>query len=129
MSLLTLCNMRAGVLWFLSCPVPHSRQISKKTNHTEISISYKADWPIRSGYLLALITYVTPLSLSTLAHGSVPFPAGQLTSFLSGHLGRTAEGASCFPEYSQSLFSISTSCLAFTPILPAWPISVLLKYD
>ena len=32
------------------------------------------------------------------------------------------------PEYSQSLCSTPTSCLAFLPILPAWPISVLLKY-
>ena len=33
-----------------------------------------------------------------------------------------------FLEYSQSLCSTPTSYLAFAPILPAWPISVLLKY-
>ena len=39
-----------------------------------------------------------------------------------------AEGASYFPEYSHSLSSTSTSCMVFLPILPAWSISILLKY-
>ena len=81
-----------------------------------------------SGYLLALITYVTPLSLSMLAHGSIPFSAGQVTCCLFSGLRRNGEKPSCFPEYSCSLCSTSTSCLVFLPILPAWPISVLLKY-
>ena len=70
--ILTVLNFMS-VVWGPACwgicsrPVPHSKQVPEKINHTEISISYKADWPIRSGYLLALITFVTSLSLSTLA--------------------------------------------------------------
>ena len=62
-----ICNMR-GRLVGVSVP-PSTPQLAspKKINHTEISISYKVDWPIRSGYLLALITFVSPLSLTTLA--------------------------------------------------------------
>ena len=63
----------SAVVWGPACwgicshPVPHSQQVPEKINHTEISISYKADWPIRSGFLLVLITYINPLSLSMLA--------------------------------------------------------------
>ena len=116
-----ICNMRAGLLGFLSRPVPHNWQVPEKINHTEISISYKADWSIRSGYLLALITYVTPLSLSMLAHGSVPFSAGQVTCCLFGGLRRSGGGT--FLLHSLILFSLPrlyflsgwpayTSCLA-----------------
>ena len=36
---------------FLSCPAP--QLLSPKENDTEDSVSYNADWPIRSGFLLA----------------------------------------------------------------------------
>ena len=57
-----VCNMRAWPLGFLSCPVSTASSPSK--NHTEFSISYKTDWPISSGFVLALIIYINPLSLS-----------------------------------------------------------------
>ena len=40
---------------------------SPKENHTEISISYKTDWPISSGFLLTHVAYINPLFLSMLA--------------------------------------------------------------
>ena len=121
--------MRAGLLGFLSRPVPHNWQVPEKINHTEISISYKADWPIRPGFLLTLITYVTPLFLSTLATW-----AQYLSQCDSLHVASlvvwtgVAEELPCFPEFSCSHCSTPTSCLTFPPILPAWPISILLKY-
>ena len=39
------------------------------------------------------------------------------------------ESTSSFPEFSCSHCIISTSCLVFLPILPAWPISIYLKHD
>ena len=56
------------------------------------------------------------------------FQRDSFTSFLCGGLSRTAEEL-LLPEYSLSLCSTSTSCLVFPPILPAWPISIYLKYD
>ena len=43
------------------CPAQYPQLLSPKENHIEIYISYKADWPIRSGYLLALVVYINPL--------------------------------------------------------------------
>ena len=54
------------LLWF-SVPPGCPQLANPKENHTEISISYKADWPIRSGYLLALVAYIDPLFWSMLA--------------------------------------------------------------
>ena len=64
-----------------------------------------------------------------LAHGPIPFSAGQVTCCFFSGLRRSEGMASCFPGYSCSHCITSTSCLVFPPILPAWPISVLLKYD
>ena len=50
----SIYNMK-GQLVCVFCPpfpVPHSQQAPEKINHT-VYISYKADWPIRSGFLLA----------------------------------------------------------------------------
>ena len=123
-----MCNMR-GRLVGVSVP-PGTPQLAspKEINHTEISISYKAVWPIRSGYLLALITYVTPLSLSALAIWLGTFFSCQLTCCFSGGLHRSGEGAFSSLALSYSHCPASTSCLVDPPILPAWPISVLLKY-
>ncbi|KAK7825456.1 hypothetical protein U0070_012256 [Myodes glareolus] len=41
------CNTRGRFAGYLSRLVPYNRQVPEKINHTEISISYKADWPIR----------------------------------------------------------------------------------
>ena len=124
-----MCNMEGPACWgFCPAQYPTTGKPQGKS-HTEISISYKADWPIRSGFLLVLITYIAPLSLSTLAI--------RLSTFLSGgslHVASSvicaevAEGVSCFLEHSCSHRPSSPSCLVDLPILPAWPISVLLKY-
>ena len=110
-------------------PVPHNRQVPEKINHTEISISYKADWPIRSGYLLILMTYLNPLFWSMLATW-----AQYLSRCDSLHVASSvvctgvAEEPFSSLALSYSHYSASTSCLVDPPILPAWPISVLLKY-
>ena len=85
---------------------------SQRINHTEISISYKADWPIRSGYLLVLMTYLNPLSLSTLAT--------RLSTFLSW--------AGCIlplrwsaQEWPRELPDSSNTLSLFSPpLLPVW---------
>ena len=122
--------MKGLACWGI-CPAQCSTagKPQRKINHTEISISYKADWSIRSGYLLALITYVTPLSLSMLATW-----AQYLSQCDSLHVASSvvcagmAEGVSSSLALSYSHCPASTSCLVDLPILPAWPISVLLKY-
>lgn len=55
-----MCNMRASLLG-VSVPPGTPQPRNPKENHTEISISYKADWPIKSGYILALVAYINPL--------------------------------------------------------------------
>ena len=57
---------------------------SPKEIHTEISISYKTDWPISSGYLLDLVAYINTLFLSMLATWLGTFSAGQVTSCFFG---------------------------------------------
>ena len=71
-SLVTLGDWLVGIYVLPSSPQP----ASPKGNHTEISVSYKTDWPISFGYLLALVAYINPLFLSMLATG--------LSTFLSG---------------------------------------------
>ena len=56
-----------GLFFGVSVPPDIPELASPKENHTEISISYKTDWPISSGYLLALVAYINPLFLSMLA--------------------------------------------------------------
>ena len=34
-----------------------------QSQRTEVYINYKTDWPISSGFLLVLITYISPLFL------------------------------------------------------------------
>ena len=123
-----ICNMR-GLLIGVSVPPGTPQPASPKENHTEISISCKTDWPISSGYLLALIAYINPLFLSMLARWLGTFQSWAGYILLFGGLGRNAEGASCFPEYSCSHCPNSTSCLVDPPILPTWQISVYLKHD
>ena len=121
--------MRAGLLGFLSSPVPQQPASNKEKLHT--GLHKVINWlALSSGYLLALITYVTPFFLSTLATW-----AQYLSQCDSLHVASSvvyagvAEELSCFPEFSCSHCITSTSCLVDPPILPAWPISVLLKYD
>ena len=64
-------GLLVGVSVLPSTPKPGK----PKENHTQDSIRLQTDWPIRSGSLLVLVTYVTPLSLSMLAT--------QLSTFLS----------------------------------------------
>ena len=56
-----------GLLVGVSVPLGTPQLTSPKENHTEISISYKTDWPISSSYLLAPVAYINPLFLSVLA--------------------------------------------------------------
>ena len=104
---------------FLSCLVPII--VTSQRNHTEVYISYKTDWPISSGFLLTLITYISPLFLSMLATWLGTLFSEAVTSCFFRGLGRTAEEwASSFPEFSCSPCPASTSCLVVLPILPAW---------
>ena len=130
-----LFGQAGSVTWGPACwgicshPVPYSRQVPEKINHTKISISYKADWPIRSGYLLALITYVTPLSLSRLAIWLGTFFSCQLTWCCFGDLRRSGRGNFLIPSlllfslphlYVLSVFPAYTSCLANQCLFKTW---------
>ena len=120
--------MRAGLLGFPSCPVPQQPANPKEKLHT--GLHKVINWlALSSGYLLALITYVTPLSLSMLATWA------QYLSQCDGlHVASSVICAGMAEEPFSSLAlsyshcPASTSCLVDPPILPAWPISVLLKY-
>ena len=121
--------MRAGLLGFLSRPVPYSRQLPRKINHTEMSISYKANWPIWSG-LLVLVTYINPFFWSILAMWfSTFFSRADHILLLQWSGQEWEESTSSFPEFACSHWVISTSCLVFPPTPPAWPISVYVKHD
>ena len=121
--------MRAGLLGFLSGTVPQ-QPASNKENNTESTSGYKTDWLIRSGFLLTLITYINPLFSSMLATWAQYLSRCDSLNVASSVVCTgMAERELLLPEYSKSLCSTPTSCLAFPPILPAWPISVLLKYD
>ena len=118
------------VCGFLSLPVPPSCLVPEK-NHTEISISYNADWPIRSGYLLAnSYILINPFIWSILAMRLSTFFSGAAHILLLWWSAQEWEESTSFsPEFSCSLCIISTSCLFFPPIPPAWPISIYLKHD
>ena len=60
------CNME-GLLVGVSVPRNTPEPATPKENHTEISINYKTNWTISSGYLLALVAYINSLFLSMLA--------------------------------------------------------------
>ena len=47
----SVCNMKGLLVCVSVLPITTAGKL--KENHTKISIIYKADWPIRSGYLLA----------------------------------------------------------------------------
>ena len=120
---------RPACLWF--SVLPGSPQLfSPKENHTEDSVSYKADWPIRSGYLLALVAYINPLFWSMFAMWLSTFFSGADHILLLQWSGKEWEkSTSASPEFSCSPCIISTSCLVFLPTPPAWPISIYLKHD
>ena len=128
---LMVCNMKklACLLVFSVLPDSHSC-LAPKENHTENSISYKDDWPIRSGYLLILMTYFNPLFWYMLAMWLSTFFSGAAHILLLQWSGQEwEESTSSFPEFSCSHCTISSSYLVFPPILPAWPISIYLKHD
>ena len=50
-----------GLLFEVSVPSSTPQPASPKEKHIEISLSYRADWSIRSGYLLAIVAYINPL--------------------------------------------------------------------
>ena len=101
---------------------------SPKESHTEISISYKTDWPISSGFLLTLVAYINPLFLSMLVAWLSTFLSRAVYILLLSGLGRNGRNGLPPSQHSPVLIA-STSCLVDPPILPAWPISVYLKHD
>ena len=119
--------MRAGLLG-VSVPPSTPQSASNKENHTQSTLGYKLIGPLGQATYQLLYLFLPHYPYLHQPHGSVPFSVGQVTSCLFGDLCRSGEGASCFPEYSCSHRPASTSCLVDPPILPAWPISVLLKY-
>ena len=123
------CNIKVSLLVGVSVPPGTQQPTSPKENHTKISISYKTDWPISSGYLLALVTYINPLLLSMLATqlGTFHSRAGYIL-LLSG-MGKNGGGSFLLPRFSCFLCSTSTSYLVDLHIIPAWPISIYLKHD
>ena len=79
--------------------------------------------------MLTLITYINPLFLSMLAT-MAPYLSqlGKLHAASLVVCAGVAEELLSSLALSYSHYSASTSCLVDPPILPAWPISVLLKY-
>ena len=59
------CIIRPACWGF--CPAQFLQSLGPKENHTEVSISYKLIWPINSGFLLTLRTYINLLFLAMLA--------------------------------------------------------------
>ena len=113
------------------CPTQFPQLFSPKENNTKNSISYKADWSIRSGLLLANShILINPFFWSMLAMWLSTFFSGADHILLLRWSGQEwEESTSSSPEFSCSPCIISTSCLVFPPTPPAWPISIYLKHD
>ena len=80
------CNMRGPVCSDF-CPALPPTAGKPKENHTKISILCKADWPIRSGILLANShILINPFFWSILAMWLSTFFSGQITSWCFGDL-------------------------------------------
>ena len=119
-----------GLLVGVSVLPSSPQQANPKENHTEISISYKTDWPISSSFLFVLVTYINPLVWSILATWLGTFLSCADYLLLPRCSAQDCkESASSFPEFSCSHCNTSTSCLVFPPILSAWQISIFLKHD
>ena len=119
--------MRVGCLLGFSVLPGSPTAVSPKENHTEISICYKADWPIRSGYLLALVAYINPLFLSILAMWLSTFFSGAAHILLLWWSGQECEeSTSSSPEFSLhhfhflSGFPAYTSCLVNQRLFKTW---------
>ena len=96
------------------CPAWFPKLFISPQNHTGISISYKADWPLRSGFLLVLVAYINPLFLYMLAMWLSTFFSGAEHILLLWWSGKEwKESTSSSPEFSCSPCIISTSCLVF----------------
>ena len=109
--------------------VPHNRQVPEKINHTEISISYKADWPISSGFLLTFIAYINPLFSSMLAIWLGTFSSGAAYIFPFWWSGQNCGGSfllarilpvSLLHLYFLSGFPAYTACLANQRFIKIW---------
>ena len=122
--------MGGAACWGL-CPAQSPQLFSPRENTTEDSVSYKADWPIRSGYLLANShILINPFFWSMLAMWLGTFFSGaDHILLLRWSRQEWGKSASSSPEFSCSPCIISTACLVFPPIPPAWPISIYLKRD
>ena len=124
-----LCNMRGRLVGVFVPPSTPTASKQQRKSHTEISISYKTDWPIRSGYLLVLMTYLNPLFWSMLAIWLGTFFSCQLTCCLFGGLRRNGRETSLLPRillfslhhlYFLSGFPTYTSCLANQRLFKTW---------
>ena len=126
------CNMKGPVCWgFCPAQFPTVCKPQIKSITQEISISYKADWPIRSGFLLILVTYLNTLFWSKyFSHvAEYLFQLANHILLLRWSWQEWGESTSSSPEFSCSPCIISTSCLVFPPSPLAWPISIYLKHD
>ena len=125
-----VCNMKGSACWGL-CPAWYPQLFSPKENNTEDSVSYKADWPIRSSLLLANShILINPFFWSILAMWLSTFFSGVDHLLLLRWPGQEwEESTSSFPEFFCSPCIIFTFCLVFLPTPPAWPISIYLKHD
>ena len=122
-------NIWEGQLVGVSVP-PGTPQLANPKEKSHTGLHKVINWlALSSGYLLALIPYVTPLSLSMLAHGSVPFSAGQVTCCLFGGLRRSVGGTSLLPRillfslhhlYFLSGFPAYSVCLANQRFIKIW---------
>ena len=110
-----------GLLVGVSVSPGTPQSASPKENHIEDSISYKADRPIRSGYLFALVAYINPLFLSMLATWLGTFHSGAGHMLLLWWSGLDCQGSFLLPRilpfsllhlYFLSDFPAYTSCLA-----------------
>ena len=107
-----ICNMtgrRVGI----SVPARYpTTGKSQRIKHTEISVSYKADWPIRSVFLLVLVTYINPLFWFILVSWLSTFFSWQITSCFLSDLRRTGSNQLLPPQNSPTLLA--------SFLLPVW---------
>ena len=124
-----LCNTRAGLLGFLSRSVP--QQASKSQGKSRTRLHKVINWlALLVRLLISSYNIYYPIILIYFSHmGSVPFSVWQLTCCLFGGLHRNGWESFCFQNIPGLFAPPLLPVWLFLPILPAWPISVLLKYD
>ena len=119
-----VCNMRARLLVFLSCLVPHNLHIPKKITQRSPQV-IKMIGPLgQASCSLIFTSYSNPQHLSVLFMWLSTFSSGAgYNLFLCG-LGRNEEWTSSFLAFSISHCPASTSCLVYLPVHTTLPIRV-----